>query len=516
MNNNRLMSELAKRELARRSIMGFTQRQMPGYQAGWFHTHLATILDNFITAVEEKKSPRLIIACPPRTGKSTLVSRMLPAYALGHRPDWEFVCATYAQDLADRFGREVREVLNDSAFLDLFPNLKLDVRSNSVDFVRTTANGSYKAVGVGGSLTGAGAHILSVDDPLKGRAEADSETYREALWDWYSAVARTRLHPGGGVIVTATRWHPGDLTGRLIQQMQDNKDADQWLVYSFPAIAEEDEPHRKKGEALHPDRYPIHELEKIKNSLTERDWAALYQCRPYVDGGAFFRREHVKYYDPDQLNVDIHWLVCADYATSTKATSDHTFIGALGLDHTGHVYLHKTIHYGRFSPAESVKKTVALAKLVGAHTFATEKGAIANLLESALRDEMKAQKWFLSTALFARTAAKHIHAITVQSRMELGKFSFPDIPIVRDTLIPLFLAFTPGADGEDDAIDGITNGCIAIDKSVIKPSPPPLPKIEEDVDPWDAIERRNSLGAGKSDGPAFARLNGDPLKLSKD
>ena len=157
---SKALKELASRELSRREMISFVQRFHPNYEVGWVHTSIASLLDEFMRMVERKESPRLIVNVCPRVGKSTLISEFFPAYCLGHHPDWQLVCATYNQTLADTFGRKVRNVINDPLFRDLFAGLKLDAQANAMNFIATHQRGSYTAVGMGGALTGKGANCL--------------------------------------------------------------------------------------------------------------------------------------------------------------------------------------------------------------------------------------------------------------------------------------------------------------------------------------------------------------------
>lgn len=179
---NNARREMARRELARRSMLPFVLAMMPDYEVGWVHREISNILDAFIEACERQLGPRLIIELPPRIGKSELVSRKFPAFVLGKHPAWEVVSATYNQDLASDFGREVRATFQDPLFAELFPAAKIRDDSNSIDYVKFTDRGSYTAVGVGGALTGRGAHILLIDDPVKNREDADSSLIREGTW----------------------------------------------------------------------------------------------------------------------------------------------------------------------------------------------------------------------------------------------------------------------------------------------------------------------------------------------
>lgn len=516
---DRIDAEIAARLLAPKSLLDFTLLFKRDYLAGWVHRKLCGLLDDFVLGVEQKLSPRLIITFPPRHGKSLLVSRMLPAYFLGRYPRNEFISVSYNDDFATRFGREVRELLNDPVYLDLFPDLRLDTKSNALDLVRTTVGGSYSTTSVGGSLTGLGAHILSIDDPVKDRAEADSALERRKLKDWYTSVARTRLHPGGGILVTATRWHVEDLIGHLFKNSKDNPDADQWTVYEFPAIAEREEPFRHIGDPLHPERYPLKALQSLKADMLPRDWCALYQCRPYVEQGSFFHSKHFKFYTgapPEDLN----WLVAADYAVSTQTSADNTCIGALGLQHTGDIYLHPTIEYGKYDTIDSVRKTIALMKKLGARTLATEKGVIQNALEPLFKSEMEKQHYYISISRHARTAAKHVHAHAIRGRIEAGCVYFPDTEFVRTVLVPQLLQFMPEADGTDDAVDMLANGGLALESDVVKPSPP-LPPAPPDAIydengrlawTWERLEREAKNFNLVTNECRVTRLNGSPLE----
>lgn len=251
---NPIKAELARRELARRDLLPFIQYMRSDYHAGWFHTQLCAVADAFNEAITRGGCPRIICSVAPRVGKSTVLSEHLPAYILGKNPKAEIVAATYNQELANAFGRKVRDILQNPAYQDLF-ELALDEQAQSVNYIRTTKGGSYYAVGAGGSLTGRGATALVIDDPTKDREQADSPIESEKLWDWYSSTARTRMLPGGGIILVMTRWAVDDLAGRLIDQANRDPNADQWKIVEFPALAEKDEEFRKEGEALHPERY---------------------------------------------------------------------------------------------------------------------------------------------------------------------------------------------------------------------------------------------------------------------
>lgn len=276
-------------ESARLHLLDFVRWGHPSYQAGWFHRELCREIEQFSAEVAARRSPRLIISAPPRSGKSEIVSRRAPVWHLGQYPGDEVVVASYGQDLANDMSRDARgvrnQVIQEPGFQwhGLEPGAK-----DGVELWTLAGGGSYKAVGVGGPLTGRGAHCLIIDDPLKNAEEAESQRIRDARWDWYRTTAYTRLAPGGGVLIMATRWHHDDVTGRALAQLAAGEEP--WRVVSFPAIAEEDEPYRQHGEALHPERYPLDDLERIRTVLGSRAWTALYQQRPTPETGGLFQR----------------------------------------------------------------------------------------------------------------------------------------------------------------------------------------------------------------------------------
>jgi predicted phage terminase large subunit-like protein len=258
----------------------------PAFEAPWHIRQIAAALED----VEAGRCKRLMIFAPPRHGKSLLTSQAFPAWYLGRKPDSSVIFASYSQDLASDFGRRVRNLVSSEEHVAAFPASVISRDSSSVQRFDTTLHGAYRAVGRGGPLTGRGAHVLLIDDPLKDHEEADSETVRASLHEWYGDVAYTRLAPGGAIVIINTRWHEDDLSGYLLANHADEN----WRVLSFPAIAEEDDENRKEGEPLWPGRFPLEALDAIRK--VTRRWPALYQQRPSAVEGETFKRSWWRYY----------------------------------------------------------------------------------------------------------------------------------------------------------------------------------------------------------------------------
>lgn len=334
-----------RRRAARAGFAPFVLFTTPNYKMGWVHREICETLEKFLQDVRDGKSPRLMISMPPRSGKSELVSRKFPAYAFGVDPDLQIIATSYGADMAQRFNRDVQRVIDNDLYKAAFPDTSLNAgKSNNSKgaYIRTSDlfeivghTGSYRSCGVGGGITGMGADILIIDDPVKDRKSANSATVRQSIYEWYTSTAYTRLSPGGGVIVMCTRWHVDDLLGMLLKEEQNG--GDKWHVINYPAIAEHDEPHRKAGEALHPERYPLESLLKIKGAVGSADWASLYQGRPTVLGGNIIKSGWFKRYK--QLPELKYRLVDADTALKTKEANDFSVFGCGGLGKEGNLYI---------------------------------------------------------------------------------------------------------------------------------------------------------------------------------
>lgn len=351
-------------ELARRNLEDFIRFTYPNYDFGWFNEELAASLTQFVQDVVDGKQPRLMIFAPPRSGKSEQVSRRLPAWALGKHPDLQFIGASYSADLANRMSRDVQRIIESDNYADVFPDAKLPQKGDT-NHTRTQDlfeivghKGAYRAAGVGGGITGMGADIGVIDDPVKDAKEANSKTFRDSVWEWYTTTFYTRLSPKSGILLCMTRWHEDDLAGRLLKAAEIG-DGDQWQVIDYPAIAEKDEKHRKEGEALHPERFPLSRLVKIMRAIGSRAWSALYQGRPTSKTGGVFLTDRFITVDAIPAGVIIKRVRAWDFA-ATKDGGDYTTGVLMGEGNDGRYYILDVVR-GQYSSleVESVLKATA-------------------------------------------------------------------------------------------------------------------------------------------------------------
>jgi predicted phage terminase large subunit-like protein len=291
------------------------------------------------------------------THNSMIASWHFPPWHLGNNPDHEVIAVSYAASLALGFSRKARALVQDDDFKKLFPKCKLNRDILNAENWQTTEGGGYRAAGVGGPMTGTGAHVLIIDDPVKNWEEADSETVRASTAEWYASTAYTRLAPGGGVLIIQTRWHEDDLSGRLAELMANDPEADQYRIIDYPAVAIQDERHRKEGEPLHPERYDAKALKRYENNVGPRVWNALYQQRPAPDSGAYFKKGWFKYYDIGHTPPNLDYYASWDLAITVKEDNDPTCGFVVGVDPQGKWWIVDRIH-GRWETYDIVDQII--------------------------------------------------------------------------------------------------------------------------------------------------------------
>ncbi len=284
---------------------------------------------------------RLMIFLPPRHGKSELVTVRYAAWRLMKDPKLNIIVGSYNQKLANRFSRKIRrefENCSSGGNKNLTPKgVTLNRTLNRADEWETREGGGVKAVGVGAGVTGFGADLIIIDDPIKSRAEAESKNNRDRIAEWFNDDIHTRLEPGGAIILIQTRWHEDDLAGRLLKEAEDG--GEQWTVVKLPALAEADDPlEREEGEALCRQRYDRKALLAKKRKLGSYSFSALYQQSPTpAEGGLFQRSWFTRIVD--RAPEGLRWCRGYDLAVSTKTSADYTASMRCTLDREGNLYI---------------------------------------------------------------------------------------------------------------------------------------------------------------------------------
>ncbi len=417
-------------ERARRGLIGFTAFTNPGYEPAPHHHLIAEKLE----AVERGEIDRLMVFMPPRHGKSELASRRFPARYLGLHPTRQIIAASYNSDLATDFGRDVRNIVASPEYGEIFRDVGLRPDSKAADRMNTNHGGVYIAAGVGTATTGRGAHLGIIDDPFKDRADADSETQREKVWNWYRSTFFTRLMPGGAVVVIQTRWHEDDLAGRLLDQDGRVEEGGEWHVLELPAIDQQ-------GKALWPEWYGVEALERIKRTVGPREWSALYMQRPQPDEGTFFRREWFQEWD--QL-PQLKYYGTSDYAV-TDDGGDYTVHRVWGVDATGVLYRVDGWR-GQTTSDVWIEQKLDLIQRWKPLAWFGEGGVIQKAVEPMLRRRMRERKIFCRLEWLSSIHDKPTRARGFQSRAAMGMVRFEPGADLSE-----FLTFPAGK--HDDDVD---------------------------------------------------------------
>lgn len=455
-----------QKEKARRNLIDFTTYTKPEYDVNWHHQNLAEALDK----MERKEIKRLMVFMPPRHGKSELVSRRFPAFILGRNPNARIIATSYSGALASSMNRDVQRIIDSPSYQELFPETKLigthenpigNYLRNSTMFEIVNYEGSYVSAGVGGGITGRGADFAIIDDPIKNRKDAESKTLRDNTFDWFTSTLYTRLEKDACILITLTRWHEDDLAGRLLKQAEENPEADQWHVISYPAIYHENIKYkdptdpRENNEALWPAKYNEKQLRTIKSTIGSYEWSALYEQNPSPPAGSIIMRDWIKYYRKAPSKFD-EIVQSWDFAFDGK--DDSSFVvgqvwGRIGADK----YLLDQVR-DRMNFTQSIR---ALKNLSAKHPRAKAKFIENKANGPAIISTMKRQISGLIPVQPSGTKVERLHAVSPQ--FEAGNVYVPDpsiAPWVNDYVEEL-VSFPNSAN--DDQVDTTTQALTKLD-----------------------------------------------------
>src|SRR6056297_409904 len=312
-------SKLEVREKASNLFMPFAHHVYENFIEGRHHRIIAEKLER----VAKGELKRLIVCMPPRHSKSEMASYLMPSWFLGRNPKLKIIQATHNTELAVRFGRKVRDLIDDPHYQEIFPDTKLKDDNKGAGNWQTSAGGEYFAAGVGSAVTGRGADLFVIDDPHS-EQDALSETAFDHAYEWYTSGPRQRLQPGGAIIVVMTRWGTTDLTGRLLKNQSNDNMADEWEVVEFPAIMPSDEP-------LWPEFWDKDDLLKVKAALPPAKWNAQWQQQPTASEGAIVKKEWWRAWEKEDIPPVKYILQSYDTAFSKKESADYSAITTWGI-----------------------------------------------------------------------------------------------------------------------------------------------------------------------------------------
>ena len=439
---------LISRRIARRNLLPFIEATTPGWSPGRLHRGLCDQLDRVVRGEVD----RLIVMCPPQMGKSTVSSKRFPAYVLGQNPARDIISASATVQLAEEFGRSVRNCIDSQEYKALFPDVRLADDSQAKGRWHTEQGGSYFAVGVGGALMGRGAELAVIDDPIASWQDGQSQVVRRQVWEWYTGTLLNRVRPGGSIIVIAHRLHEDDLAGRLLAQQAAG--GDRWEVVKFPADLS-DPPWAE--------RYDSAALERIKGNISPLQWNALYLQNPQPEEGTFFQRAWFWFYDPKEAKGRKY--LSSDFAF-TENGGDFTEIGihSVWQEHNEtKLYLCVDGWYGQ---QDQVNWAESYMDLVARHRPIVEfgEGGMTRRASEGLLGRVRRERrapggkieWMPSIS------DKVARAAPLRAMASMGRVGLPDNDYGHRVLAQL-LGFPSGK--HDDAVDMVGMMARAIDQA---------------------------------------------------
>jgi predicted phage terminase large subunit-like protein len=415
------------------------------------------VLNEKLLDVAEGRCTRLIITMPPRHGKSECTSKYFPAWYLGVYPHKRVILASYAAEFAEEWGGKARDLLEYHGERLFGITIKHNSKA-AARWVISDAEGGMQTCGVGGPLTGKGADLLIIDDPVKNAEEANSEVIRQKTWEWFTSTAYTRLEPGGAAIIIQTRWHEDDLTGRVLTHAKET--GDRWELINFPAIAEPgDELGRKPGEPLWPGRYDLPALAERKRMLGSYQFSALYQQSPVPPEGALFKREWFRYYtlDGDFYRLGsggglVRGIHCRrfgtmDLAFSLKKEADYTVICAWAVTPKADLLLLDMVR-ARMDAPEFPKQIKRMVEEHGLDYLGIEKMLGTSMVAHGVRQDG------LAIRMLIADKDKITRSLPAQIRMENGQVYMPLTHPDRETIEHELMTFPHGT--HDDIVDNFS------------------------------------------------------------
>ena len=310
---------LGIRDRAQDDFMTFVKHVYEGFIEGSHHKQVAKKFEKLSTT----RGSRIIVNMPPRHTKSEFASYLLPAWLIGKNPKLKIIQTTHTAELAVRFGRKVRNLMELDIYKQIFPDVDLKADSKAAGRWETGQGGEYYAAGVGGAITGRGADLLIIDDPHS-EQDALSDSALDNAYEWYTSGPRQRLQPGGSIVVVMTRWSLKDLTGKLIKAQTSDVMSDQWDIVEFPAIL-------PSGNLLWPEFWDKDELLRVKASLSLSKWNAQWQQNPVAEEGAIIKKEWWNKWEEKKIPPVSYIMQSYDTAFSKKETADYSAITTWGV-----------------------------------------------------------------------------------------------------------------------------------------------------------------------------------------
>lgn len=371
---------------------------------------------------------KLIINTAPRHGKSELCTRRAAAWYTGLFPHRDVMVATYNENFASDFSKDVRAILASKRFHQIFPDYG-DLVVKNDEHLKNKHGGNLYFIGRNSTTTGRGADLILVDDPTKNEVEVRTLEFRQKVWEWFTKTLLTRRHTDkASIAISQTRWNEDDLVGRLTDPNNPayaERFAKGFEVINLAAIAEQDDPlGRDEGEPLWPERFGIEYLEQQRD-VDPGGFAALYQSNPTPDDGVFYQAEDIHEYDIDDLPANLRMYVVSDHAVSTKQINDKTCIVPFGICENGFAWVLPKIVWRRMDTHMAVEEMIRIMDQYKPLFWYGEKGQISKSIGPYLRKRQTEEEIYCPVIEQHPAADKQTRAHPARARCAQGRILFP-------------------------------------------------------------------------------------------
>lgn len=462
-----MLLAVKRKRLVRSSLREWSREC--GYEPARHHDLLIQTLE----AATRRERRRIIFTLPPNSAKSTYSSMLWPAWLPGQlRRGEKILAASHNFELVQSFGRRTRDLIRANESLLGYGILPT---SKAADNWETSNGIEYRAAGVGAGISGFRAAVGLIDDPIGSKEDADSETFRQKLWDWYVWEFRKRVDPNGVIVIIQTRWHEDDLAGRLLATEGRVENGGEWTLINVPLIAVENDPlGRAPGEPLWPERFDAQHIRDAKKD--PRAFSCLEQGDPEPVEGNHFKAEWLVEYGPDDLPRDLRTYAASDHAVSIQEVNDRTCMGPFGVDRHGIIWIYPDLFWDRAASNVQVRAMLDIMKRHEPIVWWAEKENIQKAIGPFLEEQMLLEN--VHTYVEGITPARDLmqRSQSIHGRMSLKTVRFPRHahwwPMARKELLGF-----PAAK-HDDFVSFLALIGLGL-RRLVKPGVAPTPKVVE-------------------------------------
>ncbi len=448
------------------------------------------LLIGYLEKVVNGEIDRLMIWMPPGSAKSTYASVLFPPWWLEKNPSKLIIGVSHTGELATDFGRKIRNLV-----LNFGPQLGYTLREDSTAAGRwnTEHDGGFYGAGICGNITGRRADLGLIDDPVKSRADAQSEVVQKRQYEWYRFDFMSRLKPGAPVIIIQTRWHEADLSGRLLADEGRVENGGRWTVLSLPMEAGDNDPlGRAPGQRLWGEYFTASMVTDAKRD--PRVWSCLYQQNPTPEEGNFFKAEWFIGYQPGDLPVNLHVYMASDHAVSEEQGADSTVAVCVGVDEDGIIWVLPDVVWERADSSVCADRLIDMVDRRKPITWWAEKGHISKAMGPFLRERMMRRRVYCQIEEVTPSRDKVTRAQAIKDRMAMGLVRFPKFATWWAEAYSQMISFPAAA--HDDFVDALAHVGAAIDRiqPALRRRGPNLAEAMEEQEAQVRAEDQTGLG----------------------